>query len=886
MGIVSAVKNVFTPAPKSSTVPSGLTQGAIGFDTKGNPVYPSAKSSGDIAKAINQPTTSYIPGKGSVPTINYKPSRGGGGGGGGGSSPQPSATSSTTSQNQATETLKQPISVMPSSSANTQNVVLLNQQRQFLDKEYNPVTSSSYGAWKPEYETQYYQKPMSQVGGEFLSILRGDVKSIFSKEINLQNPFNTFRGSGKRESEIKSKQYSSQIKTGTISPNESPFFTYGELQGKADLNYQAKINNIIAESTRIQKDYSNKLQEDLNKKQNDIIKEQTDYFNDLQNKVNSGELNINTANQLLDQKNNEINLRINSQVDKINKSLNLKNSDLNKDLNEKLGKIKEVRYYSKSKQSGDYIPELSKQIVETASLFNPATSSIMGAVKFSKLPNTDTYQYYNPKTEKIEILSPTNKATFGEKAEASLFLLGGMAGTYSKIKLTEKGILNEQLAQLEAQPFKFKAVKVKGENFDYDLIFGKRTYGGLTQEAKIVGKTYPSGKSGGGFIMPSGKGQITTSGQYDWTILGQGKPTLTTTIQKFDVGSKGLSFEFGKGDLILKNEIITGKAFKTIGTSTTIPTKSTGMIFSTDTSKESMLSQLQKNYKTGGTISKELGESLSMQVKPDLFFTATKKQDIGLTKVIYPKQPTGIQIFRNIGGKTTPLSKTFQETQTLSLGLFKPSLNKMGDSSIKATSELIPQTKSTSGLFSLRLIEREKSINEARVNTNSLTSSLNPLRVRDEAKVKSIFNLGVLEAPITKSRTGQGSILGLSQIQPPKEIQRPIQRTAPLFNLQIPAQAQPNPLLREQLKPFLPFAPFKSIEFGYASRGKKGYGGILGVPKYNASLGSVLLNFKPQKVSEKKLSLLSKQRYTGFELRPQITLEESKKKKRRFSLWQ
>ncbi|HUS50674.1 MAG TPA: hypothetical protein VMZ91_10945, partial [Candidatus Paceibacterota bacterium] len=185
---------------------------------------------------------------------------------------------------------------------------------------------------------------------------------------------------------------------------------------------------------------------------------------------------------------------------------------------------------------------------------------------------------------------------------------------------------------------------------------------------------------------------------------------------------------------VSKVSAIKGKAFGTIGTGTSIPTEGTSIIYTTKqvspyltfpSPKIRYLSERQikksskelaegfvKGYKTGGEITKELTTAKSMKLKKDLFFTVTEKKDIGLTKVIYPKEETGVTIFRSIGGKKTPLSQTFQVSKQELLGVSKiieKPVSKITEPLTKGVIKAIPKEPTLSFLIpATRLFEEER----------------------------------------------------------------------------------------------------------------------------------------------------------------------------------
>lgn len=421
------------------------------------------------------------------------------------------------------------------------------------------------------------------------------------REYPFVNPISAFKSSGRRVSEVKETQVSPVIKIGSISQTEAPTYTYGELQKEIDVNRLVGISK-------------------------------SDYY------------------------------------------------------------TKSEQFFGIQGTKEQEAKESITKTLETASLINPATASLMGAYKFSKLPTTDEYTYYNPKTGVTETVKPIVKPTFEEKVEASSFLVFGGLGALSKTRKIEKDIVKLELEQAGKQPIKFSEIQVIGKEGKGTRVImkGESEFRNLKTEVEVAGTVYPTGKSGKAFIMPTGTGEARISGETSWTLFGGGKPTKLVGVQEFEVGAKGISFDLGKGKLVgvpkkiseevTARQVVKGKAFGTIGTGTAIPTKSTSIIFSEKqvspyltfpSSKiryvsgrqarktgKKLASELIKGYETGGTISKELTTAQSMKLEKDLYLTATKKGDIGVSKIIYPKEETGVSIFR--GETKTPI-KTFGE---------------------------------------------------------------------------------------------------------------------------------------------------------------------------------------------------------------------------------
>lgn len=503
-----------------------------------------------------------------------------------------------------------------------------------------PQIQSYITEWKPEYETQYYQKPASQVAKEFLSILAGDIKQIPKREWEFRNPFEAFRGYGRRTSEIKSSQYSPVLKTGSISPTESPYYTYGELQRLLDVN---KYSNVLS----IQSKYYG-----------DILA----LKNQFQADVNSRKIDINEAQNILDDR------------------INIANQNINKELS----KIKTYDYIQKGVQTGDIIAEQSFLIPEFLSLLTPATATLMGAYKFQKAE--EKYPLLISSAEEGIPSYAGADVPFGEKLSASFFIGAGGLGAFGQLRATERAIVEEELRQLSEQPFMFKGLKIKGEPYDIDLFSGKQRFRDLIAEVKVAGKTYKIGDKS--YIMPSGAGGSGLRGKLSWNILGGKGPTYIVGAQRFKIGSKGLIFKTGeRGDLFksvgdnIFFRVAEGDITGSLGVTSIIPTESSAILFKVKHLPKPFLSfpspeimffkpfeekkiaeyisqQMIDNYFRGGAITKELGFSRALKLPKDKFFVSAVRGDIGVVKVMYPKGKD-VRFIRIIGGKKTPLSETF-----------------------------------------------------------------------------------------------------------------------------------------------------------------------------------------------------------------------------------
>jgi len=188
----------------------------------------------------------------------------------------------------------------------------------------------------------------------------------------------------------------------------------------------------------------------------------------------------------------------------------------------------------------------------------------------------------------------------------------------------EKGIVAGELKELSQQPIKFEALKFKSPKFDYDIVYGKQTLGGLKTEYILKGKTFV--KDTGGFIMPTGEGQAITSGTLGWNILSGRMGTQITSLKGFEVGAKGLSFQLGK----------TGKYFGTLGKGVMIPKTSIGALWTEKTGLWRMPKRFAKSLELGGEAKIDYYGGVAKKVKDDLFYIRSGKIK-EWTIDVYPK---------------------------------------------------------------------------------------------------------------------------------------------------------------------------------------------------------------------------------------------------------
>jgi len=620
----------------------------------------------------------------------------------------------------------------------------------------SPRDIKAYSAWRPEYEKEYYKKTPSQVAKEFVSIIVEDVKQLKERELKIRSPFEAFKGAGKRTSEIIAPQTSPTMKLGTIGIGEAPFYTYGELQAKQELEYEIKTRNIM-----------NKYQKQVDEGYEKINKD-----------VQSGVITVEEANKKL--------RKITEQT--------------NTDLNRELGKIEKVTYYEKGVQTGDVVYGYSKLVPEVASFATPLTAVLMGTYKASEQQRTAPIVIES--AEKGVPVYPTTKTTLGQRAEVGLFIGAGGLGGFGSIGKVERSIVADELTRLSQQPFEFRGLTIKGGKKDYTIVSGTQELGGLKTDVVIEGLTERTGKSA--FIMPEGAGTAEISGQLSWNVLGGGKPTYIRSLSKFDVGGKGLGFqgtETGKlliGDEMLLRQIAKGKIQKGISTTTIIPEYSTSMLYQTKKGKlvspyqvfpdprirydvseigsqiKYAKKEFERNIVFGGDVIKSTKTSVSLRLPKNYYFTTTTTGDTGFIKVIYPKKPTDTKFIGKSGKKSSKeyLRSLYKEPiSTIETETLRP----VSEIATKTTIETLPQTTISTTPFAPVVVVKKEATGLIGLGETRFTGVVPGGRMGELGVGETRFgDLGVAgtrfgDLGLGGTLTGVGELGGVTGRRKPKE---------------------------------------------------------------------------------------------------------------------
>ena len=133
----------------------------------------------------------------------------------------------------------------------------------------------------------------------------------------------------------------------------------------------------------------------------------------------------------------------------------------------------------------------------------------------------------------------------------------------------------------------------------------------------------------------------------------------------------------------------------------------------------------------------------------------------------------------------------------------------------------------------------------------------------------------------TPVRTYTGVGLGSGLLQKPDikpiQIEKPIQK--PFIPMPIKPIYQSQPFIpKPYVEPFFGLPNLGEIQTGGGERVRGRQEGLFGKTSYSASLGSVLLRAPKKKVTAEEYAQLSRKKYLGLGLRPQVEVVSKKKK--------
>jgi len=283
-----------------------------------------------------------------------------------------------------------------------------------------------------------------------------------------------------------------------------------------------------------------------------------------------------------------------------------------------------------------------------------------------------------------------------------------------------------------------------------------------------------------------------------------------------------------------------------------------------DTSRELNILKFSKQPRQIKTFNNVVPESFSIyspKNKPISILNIEKSTPITITKPSY------------VGGEGGLLSESIYTQRgalySRQISIPEPTLWNLKDISLGTISSL--STKSSP------LILLPPKIKLAEDNLSFTKTS-----IKDKTKLTKVGLLD-LRKPLLKERTSLITNHNLFQQQrvQQKQIQmtKQTQKLSLLSPKLLSTKYLPNPLLNQNLN-YIPIIPFLGrIQTGGGQIGKKEKVLLFGSSEYNPSLGSILLNLKPKKVTKEEYKLLSKKKFSGLGLRPEIEVVNKKEKR-------
>ncbi len=399
--------------------------------------------------------------------------------------------------------------------------------------------------------------------------------------------------------------------------------------------------------------------------------------------------------------------------------------------------------------------------------------------------------------------TPLEKKYKQMRSEAGINLLFGAAGGIGLAGAYSKSIIAGELEALGKEPVRVTSVSLRSGDKGFDIIEGFQKSGKLIRKFKVGGTIFREGEKT--FIMPSGRGIATTTGQFDWQLYKGYGPTYYAGGDIFEVGVKGVSIPVEKG-------------YFSIGKNVIVPKMSFGGVFKDFTSTTG--TRLGKTLKVSGTaegkiytgVSRKLGATkagteyyatTSGEAQFDIFegigYKAFKPSGVeldayGFQKVIRVTPKTD---FFSIGGGGTGTVKGFSGVSSIQQPALKDLSATIAKTQAKGvTTGFIPR----GGISSLISGGRQRSVTPPTtisITTEKPTIILKtmPPQVAGITTTQKTF-LGTsqfartMTTPKTKQDFITGQVIKTSQLQ--RQVQEPLIQqpqpivpsfTAPKFNL-------------------------------------------------------------------------------------------------------
>jgi len=286
----------------------------------------------------------------------------------------------------------------------------------------------------------------------------------------------------------------------------------------------------------------------------------------------------------------------------------------------------------------------------------------------------------------------------------------------------------------------------------------------------------------------------------------------------------------------------------------------------------------------GGVISKK---SLRISAGESVGFKEPIVFDIKTPKTPFPKTEPSLlsetSAIKETGGASRGGSQSLYGQKSASL------LSADIDSSI--LSSTVPQVKTT-----LTPPKITSVIKPSMVSTSKSTFILPVITPDIRGEKKNLFDTNTIISKTTQE-IKPNTMLGFSSIISPISRTATKTTTTPIFDIKTPQAPKQELIAPTTLQPPVKIKPITTdftmppilpplpnlgeVQVGGGQRRMPGRTFIAGKTKYTASLGSILLRSKKQKVTKEELKQLETKKYSGLGLRPQIELVEEKSKKKK-----
>jgi hypothetical protein len=686
------------------------------------------------------------------------------------------------------------------------------------------------------------------------------------------------------------KVYQKTGETGTIIKGE-----YDPIYIKSDKEQAKEMITINPELSPTKREFEKRLGERIGKEveaelkakyEQKLSNELDRVRNQLQDKVNRGGLNVELANKMLKEINDE-------QYNKINKEYE---TEFNKKIDEKFNSpdykrqmaIKEnfdtkvARSYGRD--AGEELKKVANVAVDVgvgllAQEVGAVYFTAKGASDISKGAKKDIIIAETDKQGNIFVPQyPTVKKSEETKRGTQYLTFGAISSATIPSALVRRAG-TEQLRELSKQRFSISGEELlKTEQGSLLRVRAERSIGSAKQEVEFLSPQFKISKGGKigktesgqevvlekgeeftSFFITKGKSRVKAVNPLDQNRIldttqtfgggGRAFPTKNIKIGTSREGTKvtkeladfqgtfgGGYLEFDKSGKL--------KPFKFIGGA-----KEEGDVIKLISGEPTRKRLTESTISLRGEV-KATGEIRKIPKQQDItFVSGTGVKDTGTSLLQGAKEETIISNVVEQVGKEQSLFQPAKET-------------------FKVTTK---PPKSIIGTSKQSTVQEESIL--SRPTTSQLTTSTSIFEDTIQ-KPKDTGASGITSGGGLLTRTKETQITTPLLDQPISQIERQKVTNNLIPNFKTPTPVQPRPVPDG----IFGLPNLGKVEVGGGQRRQPDRGGLFGKAKYNPSLGSVLTG-KKRKVTQKEAESLAEGKYIGLELRPMIEIEDKKTKR-------